>query len=134
MPTADLDAACAGCDVVFHAAAHFAYGGVSPAVLHDTAVAGTERSAACLRSCRALARGCHIVIRGVRLQPRWQRASMRRAGLANGDGEAPYVAAKIAQHRRALELGEQLEAGCAAGVPDDDDWSDGVRAWDPAMA
>ena len=30
------------------------------------------------------------------------------AGLADGMGESPYVAAKIAQHRCALELGEQL--------------------------
>ena len=44
--TADIDAACVGCDVVFHAAAYFAYGGINPEVLHDTEVVGTERDAA----------------------------------------------------------------------------------------
>src|SRR5580692_7881015 len=43
-----LDAACAECDVAFHTAAHYAYGGVSPTEMLDTAVAGTE---ALLRAC-----------------------------------------------------------------------------------
>ena len=43
-----LDTACAECEMVFHTAAHFAYGVASPAALHRTAVAGTE---ALLRAC-----------------------------------------------------------------------------------
>src|SRR4051794_24141791 len=43
-----LDTACAECEMVFHAAARFAYGVASPTVLHRTAVAGTE---ALLRAC-----------------------------------------------------------------------------------
>jgi dihydroflavonol-4-reductase len=105
--TADIDAACAGCDVVFHAAAHFAYGGVSPGVLHDTAVVGTERV---LRAC-ARAGVERVVVTSSSVVFGYSRdgnAIDERAGLADGAGESPYVAAKIAQHRCALDLGERL--------------------------
>ncbi len=109
--TADIDAACAGCDVVFHAAAHFAYGGISPAVLHDTAVVGTERV---LRACARTSVG-RVVVTSSSVVFGYSRDGSEideGAGLADslgtGAGESPYVAAKISQHRCALELGERL--------------------------
>ncbi len=105
--TADIDAACAGCDVVFHAAAHFAYGGISPAVLHDTAVVGTERV---LRACARTSVG-RVVVTSSSVVFGYSRDGSEideNAGLAHSAGESPYVAAKIAQHRCALELGERL--------------------------
>jgi dihydroflavonol-4-reductase len=105
--TADIDAACGGCDVVFHAAAHFAYGGISPGVLHDTAVVGTERV---LRACARAGVG-RVVVTSSSVVFGFSRDGSEIdecAGLARGEGESPYVAAKIAQHRCALELGERL--------------------------
>jgi dihydroflavonol-4-reductase len=105
--TADIAAACADCDVVFHAAAHFAYGGVSPGVLHDTAVVGTERV---LRACARTGVG-RVVVTSSSVVFGYSRDGSEideRAGLADGEGESPYVAAKIAQHRCALDLGERL--------------------------
>jgi dihydroflavonol-4-reductase len=105
--TADIDAACVGCDVVFHAAAYFAYGGINPEVLHDTAVVGTERV---LRAC-ARAGVERIVVTSSSVVFGYSRDAREIdefAGLADSEGESPYVAAKIAQHRCALELGERL--------------------------
>jgi dihydroflavonol-4-reductase len=105
--SADIDAACAGCDVVFHAAAHFAYGGVSRGVLHDTAVVGTERM---LRACARAGVG-RVVVTSSSVVFGYSRDGGEIdecAGLADSAGESPYVAAKIAQHRCALDLGERL--------------------------
>ena len=107
--TADLDAACGGCDVVFHAAAHFAYGGISSAVLRDTAVVGTERV---LRACARAGVG-RVVVTSSSVVFGYSRDGseiVECAGLADGAGagESPYVGAKISQHRCALELGELL--------------------------
>ena len=106
--TADIDAACAGCDVVFHAAAHFAYGGISPAVLHDTAVVGTERV---LRACARTSVG-RVVVTSSSVVFGYSRDGSEidenAPAWPHSAGESPYVAAKIAQHRCALELGERL--------------------------
>ena len=105
--TADIDAACAGCDVVFHTAAHFAYGGVSRGVLHDTAVVGTDRV---LRACARAGVG-RVVVTSSSVVFGYSRDGSEieeRAGLVDGEGESPYVAAKIAQHRCALDLSERL--------------------------
>lgn len=115
-PQADLDAACADCDVVFHTATHFAYTGYSAAVLHDTAVRGTE---AVLTACahtgvqRVIVTSSSVVF-GYR-----ERAVAidEDAGLASDGGESPYMRAKMAQHRHSLELGEQLKLDVRLACP-----------------
>ena len=111
--------ACAGCDIVFHGAAHFAYAGVDAATLHATAVTGTENMlAACARMgvSRVVVTSSSVVF-----GHRDAATSIdETAGLASGDGEPPYVAAKIAQHRRALGTRRGAEARCSTRLPDDD--------------
>jgi dihydroflavonol-4-reductase len=112
----NLDLACAECDVVFHAAAHFSYGGVSSTELHNTAVAGTE---ALLRACarhdvRRVVVTSSSVVFGYCDTP---TSISETAPMASGDGEPPYIAAKIAQHRRALKLGEVLELDVRFACP-----------------
>lgn len=112
----DLDTACADRDAVFHAAAHFAYSGVDTATLHATAVTGTENMlAACARMGvpRVVVTSSSVVF-GHCDAP---RCIDEFAGLASGDGEPPYVAAKIAQHRRALELGATLKLDVRLACP-----------------
>jgi dihydroflavonol-4-reductase len=112
----DLDVACAGYDVVFHTAAHFAYSGVDAATLHATAVAGTENTlAACMRMgvSRVVVTSSSVVF-----GHRDAAACIDETdGPARGDGEPPYVAAKIAQHRRALELGAALKLDVRFACP-----------------
>jgi dihydroflavonol-4-reductase len=112
----ELHLACAGCDVVFHTAAHFAYSGVAAAMLHATAVGGTETVlAACARtgvprvvvSSSSVVFGYSDKATGID----------ETAGLATGDGEPPYVAAKIAQHRRALAFGAALRLDVRLACP-----------------
>lgn len=115
-PNADLDAACAGCDVVFHTATHFAYTGFSPAVLHDTAVRGTE---VVLNAC-ARAGVPRVVVTSSSVVFGYRNRAVdinEDAGLASDDGESPYVRAKIAQHRRSLELGRRLKLDVRFACP-----------------
>ncbi len=115
-PTADLKTACADCEVVFHTAAHFAYSGFSASELRDTAVAGTERL---LRACasasvqRVVVTSSSVVF-GYRERP---TAIDEAECLVPPDQGAPYVRAKIAQHRRALELGAQLKLDVRLACP-----------------
>lgn len=113
---ADLDAACANCDVVFHTATHFAYAGFSAATLHDTAVRGTE---AVLTACaRAGVSRVIVTSSSVVFGYRDRTVSIDEdAGLASDDGESPYVRAKIAQHRHALELGKRLKLDVRLACP-----------------
>ncbi len=111
----DLDMACADCDVVFHGAAQFAYG-VDAATLYATAVAGTENMlAACARMGvqRIVVTSSSVVFghRGT------AGCIDEAAGLASDDGEPAYVAAKIVQHRRALELGAMLKLDVRLACP-----------------
>ncbi len=112
----DLETACADCDVVFHTAAVFAYGGVGTAMLHDTAVAGTE---ALLRACaRRRVRTVVVTSSSVVFGYRNDVADIHEtADLAKSDGEPPYVSAKIAQHRLALKLGETLRLDVRLACP-----------------
>jgi dihydroflavonol-4-reductase len=103
----DLEAACAGCDVVFHAAANFSYGSNDHATLHATAVNGTEKMlAACARAGvgRVVVTSSSVVF-GYSNTVSSVRESVE---LADGSGEPHYVTAKIAQHHRAVELGAEL--------------------------
>ncbi len=112
----ELDAACAGCDTVYHTAAQFTFGAADPTVLHATAVAGTE---ALLRACaRQGVRNVIVTSSSVVFGYRDDASSIREsATLANGDGEPAYVVAKIAQHRRALRLGETLKLDVRFACP-----------------
>jgi dihydroflavonol-4-reductase len=103
----DLDAACTGCDMVFHTAAHYAYGGVSSAELHRTAVVGTETL---LRACaRQSVRSVVVTSSSVVFGYREDAAVISETtALASGDGEPPYVAAKVAQHQHSLRMAENL--------------------------
>ncbi len=111
-----LDAACADCDVVFHAAAHFAYTGFSSAMLHATAVAGTNnilQSCARMGVSRAVVTSSSIVFGYNELG----KSIDEHRGVASSDGEPPYVAAKIAQHQRTLELGHKLRLDVRLACP-----------------
>jgi dihydroflavonol-4-reductase len=115
-PGQDLDAACAGCDTVFHTAAHFAYGGVGAAELHRTAVLGTETL---LRACERQ-RVCRVIVTSSSVVFGYRDDAMNiseTAPLTSGDGEPPYVAAKIAQHRRSLMLGANLKLDVRLACP-----------------
>jgi dihydroflavonol-4-reductase len=112
----ELDLACAGCDVVFHTAAHFAYSGIAASKLHTTAVGGTETVlAACARMGvpRAVVTSSSVVF-GYNDKT---TGIDETAGLATGEGESPYVAAKIAQHQRALALGAALRLDVRLACP-----------------
>jgi dihydroflavonol-4-reductase len=111
-----LDTACDGCEMAFHAAAHFGYGVADPTVLHRTAVIGTETL---LRACaRQGVRTVVVTSSSVVFGYLDAAASLcEAAALANGDSEAPYVAAKIAQHRRSLRLGENLKLDVRLACP-----------------
>ena len=115
-PSANLEAACAGCDTVFHTAAYFAYTGVTTADLHDTAVTGTDRL---LQACaRAGAR--RIVVTSSSVVFGYSNRTIERdetAGIASGDNESAYARAKIAQHRRSLEIGTQLNLDVRFACP-----------------
>jgi len=113
---ADLDAACADRDIVFHTAAHFAYTGFSPATLHETAVTGTENL---LRAC-ARTHVPRIVVTSTSVVFGYSNAPStldESAGVASGTAEPSYVAAKIAQHRRALELADSLKLEILLACP-----------------
>lgn len=112
----DLLAACQGCDVVFHTAAHFAYHGVTQTELHDTALTGTENV---LRACAEVNVQCAVVtsssvVYGFSLDAIERDES---AALAGRNANPPYVAAKVAQHRRALQLGEMLGVDVRLACP-----------------
>jgi dihydroflavonol-4-reductase len=112
----DLDAAVKGCDTVFHAAAHFAYTGFSEAALYDTAVSGTANV---LEACaRAGVRRVVVTSSSVVFAHASDGAPIDEiADLAPDDDEPPYVAAKIAQHRRALELADRLRLDLRLACP-----------------
>jgi dihydroflavonol-4-reductase len=115
-PGQELDSACTECDTVFHTAAHFAYGGVSAAELHTTAVVGTETL---LQACaRQRVRSVVVTSSSVVFGYRDDAAKISEtAPLTSGDGEPPYVAAKLAQHRRSLMLGESLKLDVRLACP-----------------
>lgn len=113
---ADLDAACADRDIVFHTAAHFAYAGFSATALHATAVTGTEnllRACARMRVPRVVVTSSSVVF-GHGNAP---SSIDESAELISGTAESPYVAAKIAQHRRALELADSLKLEILLACP-----------------
>ena len=114
--TGDLSRACHDRDVIFHAAAYFAYTGTSAATLHDTAVTGTER----LLHAAATANVQQIVITSSSVVFGYTTSTTpidESAALANAVGESPYVASKLAQHRRAAELAKVLQLDVRFACP-----------------
>ena len=111
---AGLEAACEGRDVVFHTAALFAYGGDAP-VLHALAVEGTDnvlRAATRAGMKRVVVTSSSVVFgHGEVAEP------IAEGALIDPTAEPPYVAAKVAQHRRALELGSKLRLDVRLACP-----------------
>lgn len=111
-----LRAACSDCDVVFHTAAYFSYFGHTPAQLFATAVDGTEnilRASAEAGVSRVVVTSSSIVF-GYSELPAIVRES---AGLVQRDGEPPYITAKLAQDRRALDLADELSLDVVIACP-----------------
>jgi dihydroflavonol-4-reductase len=101
-----LDLAARGCDAVFHAAAHFAYWGKSPAELESTAVRGTANvlhAAARAASSRVIVTSSSVVF-GYSDTP----VARDELSVPKQEKHAPYVSAKIKQDRSALRLAERL--------------------------
>jgi dihydroflavonol-4-reductase len=111
----DLDAACAGCDVVFHTAALFSYTD-DREQLHSIALTGTN---AVLRACARQGVPMVVVTSSSVVFGYSDTASelSESAALASGDDEPAYVAAKIAQHRHALHLGQTLKLDVRLACP-----------------
>jgi dihydroflavonol-4-reductase len=111
-----LDAACAECDVAFHTAAHYSYGGVSSTEILDTAVAGTE---ALLRACGRQGVRTVVVTSSSVVFGYSNRGTIicEAEPMARSDGEPTYVIAKIAQHHRALRLAEHLKLDVRFACP-----------------
>jgi dihydroflavonol-4-reductase len=114
-PSEELDAACRGCDVVFNAAAHFAYAGVT-AELHRTAIDGTD---AVLRSCsrqgvdRIVVTSSSVVFG----YSKYKTIIDESAKCPEHSGEPGYVAAKIAQHQHSLRLAARLRLDVRLACP-----------------
>jgi dihydroflavonol-4-reductase len=102
-----LAPAMAGCDVVFHAAAHFAYSGLTASELEETTLSGTGHVLRAAREAgvRRVVVTSSSVVLGYSLNREIRDES---SGLAAEEGEAPYVVAKLRQDRLALALGEDL--------------------------
>ena len=111
----DLDAACAGCDVVFHTAALFSYTDDQER-LHGTAVTGTD---AVLRACARQSVPV-VVVTSSSVVFGYSDTAMELSestALGSGEGEPAYVAAKIAQHRHASQLGQTLKLDVRLACP-----------------
>lgn len=108
--------ACRGCEVVFHAAAHFAYAGHSGDELYRTAVAGTENV---LQACaKAGVRRVVVTSSSVVFGYAERRVSRDETAECSADADdPPYVQAKCVQHRRALELGAELDLEIVLACP-----------------
>jgi dihydroflavonol-4-reductase len=100
-----LAQALAGAETVIHTAATFSYHD-DPASLHAIAVEGTRAvlEAAARAGVRRAVVTSSSVVFGYAFAP---EPIDENAGLADTTGEPPYVAAKTAQHRAALEVGER---------------------------
>ena len=110
-----LQNACTGQDVVFHAAARFAYERSRSTEIFDTAVRGTENV---LRTCAQVGAGRVVVtsssvVFGYSSVP----AEIDESKEIVFTSEPPYVAAKIEQHRRSLSLAAELNLNVVLACP-----------------
>jgi dihydroflavonol-4-reductase len=96
-----------GVDVLFHTALHFTYTGPTAGKLEETALAGTENV---LRAARES--GVHrVVVTSSSVVfgfSETKTVRSERSGLADGNDQAPYIAAKIKQDSYTLELANRL--------------------------
>lgn len=110
-PAGSLAPLMAGCDVVFHTAAHFAYAGFSPEQLERTAVDGTRNvlDAAAGAGVHRVVLTSSSVVFGSSPTPLVRDETAVPDGVdADGFVEPPYVAAKVKQDRLAAEHGHTL--------------------------
>jgi dihydroflavonol-4-reductase len=112
----DVRRAAGGCAVVFHAAAHYAYAGKTAEELRRAAVDGTDTV---LRAAREAGVGRVVltsssVVFGHDLRPRGRAET---SVVPSATGEPPYVAAKLAQDRRAGELARELGLSLVIACP-----------------
>ncbi|MET0180168.1 MAG: NAD-dependent epimerase/dehydratase family protein [Novosphingobium sp.] len=110
-----LAGALAGADVLIHTAATFSYS-ASASALHKIAVQGTRavlQAAAAVGIRRAVITSSSVVF-GYSHRPEARSEAVRMSDPA---GEPAYVAAKIAQDRAALELGETLNVEVVLACP-----------------
>jgi len=111
-----LDRAAAGCDLVFHAAAHFEYWDTSLHELEDTALTGTENV---LRAAQA-AGVARVVLTSSSVVGGFSDDGtvLTETAAATADpGEAPYVVSKIAQEREALAMADALSIDLVVARP-----------------
>jgi dihydroflavonol-4-reductase len=108
IPDTALLAACRNCDTVFHAAAYFSYEAGSAERLRTLAEVGTEN----VLKASAKAGVRRVVITSSSVVFGYMTAEAEpldeTAPIAEDD-QPPYVAAKIAQHVRALAYADDLE-------------------------
>lgn len=107
VPDATLLSACRECDTVFHAAAYFSYAAASADALRNLATVGTENvlRAAAAEGVRRVVVTSSSVVFGYAVA---ETALLDESTTLSADGRPPYIAAKVAQHRRALALGVEL--------------------------
>ena len=110
-----LPAAVAGCRLVYHAAAVFAYWGHRPEALRHLAEAGTEhilRAAQAAGVSRVVLTGSSVIWGG---GP--QPQARTEASLPDLGGAAPYVLAKVAQVQAAEALAASLDLDLVTVCP-----------------
>ena len=102
-----LDPATKGQDLVFHTAVPFSYWGHEPADMTRTAVEGSRNvlAAAAAAGVRRVVMTSSSVTLGASYKP---EARDETVSAEDDAGESPYVLAKIAQERQALETARQL--------------------------
>lgn len=112
----DISRAAHGCEVVFHAAAHFAYFGKTAEELRQTAVGGTTTvlQAAHDAGVRRVVLTSSSVVFGHSLEP---VALDERSVLSSASGEPPYVAAKLEQDQLAREQARALGLSLVVACP-----------------
>jgi dihydroflavonol-4-reductase len=113
----NLRSACAGCKLVFHAAAYFAYAGRSPAELSATAVEGTKNI---LSACAGQTVD-RVIITSSSIVFGYATAADivmdEHAPVAMQANESPYVTAKTEQHLAALALSKSLGVEVVLACP-----------------
>lgn len=101
-----LQRAVKDCDVVFHAAAHFAYWGKTSDELDNTALSGTANVLDA--AARAGVRRIVVTSSSVVLGYSEHGAVLDEQSSAREERDAPYISSKIRQDRLALERAREL--------------------------
>lgn len=113
---ASVEEAAAGCDVLFHAAAHFDYWDKSQQELEDTALVGTDNV---LRTARS-AGISRVVLTSSSVVGGYSddgTVLTEEAAARDQPGEAPYVVSKIRQEREALAAARALAIDVVVARP-----------------